>query len=248
MEPATAMRAAKGPVIHNKQTRVAQILAKFFSACKFVFGRLGKMIVRSSNMSRPSTQSKLLRSLAGKFRSSQNGSVAIEFAFVAPVFFLLVFLFIETACMMYVEFTLQAGAQEAARMIRTGQAQKGSWKVGKFKEETCKFVKVITNCENLIKVYVNSSETFGTMTAALPDAATVGSETDADGNVTEKNASFICGAPQKVVAVIVTYDFKFIFPIMNFFENTPASGLRRISAAVMFRNEPFNSTGSCDNT
>jgi Flp pilus assembly protein TadG len=199
-------------------------------------------------MRRTPTQNKLLRSLAGRFHSSENGSVAIEFGFVAPVFFLMVFLFIETACMMYVEFTLQAGAQEAARMIRTGQAQKGSWKVDKFKEETCNFVKVIVNCKNLIKVYVNSSETFGAMTSALPVASAVGSKTDDKGVTTEQNTSFVCGKPSKVVAVIVTYDFEFVFPIMNFFKNTPKRNMRRISAAVMFKNEPFTDSGDCDNT
>jgi Flp pilus assembly protein TadG len=176
-----------------------------------------------------------------RFRKADDGSVLIEFGFIAPVFFLLVFVLIETALMMFQEYAMQAGIQEAARMIRTGQAQNAGWTVGSFKTKACEFAKIIPNCSSKIKVYINSNTTFVTMKAAAPDFTTVG--TGADGS--DQNTTFTCGEPQQVVTVIATYDHQFIMPVMQFFKNTSSTSYRRLSAGVMFRNEPFQKTGSC---
>jgi Flp pilus assembly protein TadG len=51
-----------------------------------------------------------------------RGSAAIEFAFVAPVFFALMLGIIEIGVMMFAQFALQNSVMDAARLIRTGQA------------------------------------------------------------------------------------------------------------------------------
>jgi Flp pilus assembly protein TadG len=59
--------------------------------------------------------------LRHKARSDQ-GSAAIEFAFVAPVFFALMLGILEIGVMMFAQFALQNSVMDAARLIRTGQA------------------------------------------------------------------------------------------------------------------------------
>lgn len=53
---------------------------------------------------------------------SDQGSAAIEFAFVAPIFFALMLGILEIGVMMFAQFALQNSVMDAARMIRTGQA------------------------------------------------------------------------------------------------------------------------------
>ena len=52
---------------------------------------------------------------------SDQGSAAIEFAFVAPVFFALMLGILEIGVMMFAQFALQNSVMDAARLIRTGQ-------------------------------------------------------------------------------------------------------------------------------
>ncbi|MBN9544531.1 MAG: pilus assembly protein [Alphaproteobacteria bacterium] len=53
---------------------------------------------------------------------SDQGSAAIEFAFVAPIFFALMLGILEIGVMMFAQFALQNSVMDAARLIRTGQA------------------------------------------------------------------------------------------------------------------------------
>ncbi len=58
-------------------------------------------------------------------RDSRSGSAAIEFAMVAPIFFLFLFGLIETGVLFFAQATLSNAIEDAARQVRTGQ-QKGT--------------------------------------------------------------------------------------------------------------------------
>ena len=58
----------------------------------------------------------------GRWSGNIRGSAAIEFAFIAPIFFALMFGIIETGTMFFSQFTLQNATMNAARLIRTGGA------------------------------------------------------------------------------------------------------------------------------
>ena len=59
------------------------------------------------------------------FFKAQGGAIAVEFAFVAPVFFMFLFGIIEGGIMFFGQAALMNSVQDAARQIRTGQAQTG---------------------------------------------------------------------------------------------------------------------------
>jgi Flp pilus assembly protein TadG len=192
-------------------------------------------------MCRELTKRKSLRAMFRRFRRSDDASVTIEFGFVAPVFFLLVLVFIETAAMMFTEYAMDVAVSEAARQIRTGQAQSAKWSSTEFKVETCKVAKLIPDCYSTLKVFVDSNTTFTAISATAPSFADVG--TDSTG--VDQNTTFKCGVPLEVVTVITTYDRKFILPAMGFFANTADKSMRRLTATAVFRNEPFVATNSC---
>ena len=52
-----------------------------------------------------------------------RGAFAVEFAAVAPFFFLLLLGILELAIMVFVQAVLDGSARDAARLIRTGQVQ-----------------------------------------------------------------------------------------------------------------------------
>ena len=56
-------------------------------------------------------------------KRGNSGSAAVEFALIAPVFFLLLFAIFETGMLFFADMTLENGVAVTARLIRTGQAQ-----------------------------------------------------------------------------------------------------------------------------
>ncbi len=184
---------------------------------------------------------RLLRKTEKRFNESDDGSIAIEFGMIAPFFFLMIFVFIETAGMMFQEYALQAGVHEAGRLVRTGQAQNNGMNIGGFVARICGVAKVIPDCQSKVRVYVNAKTTFTQMAADVPAFGAVGADKDG----VDKNVTFACGAPQQVVAVIVTYDHQYVLPFMKFFSNTQSANYRRLTATSMFRNEPFAAAATC---
>ena len=65
-----------------------------------------------------------------RFKTSEGGATAVEFALVAFPFISLLGITMETGLLMFTEYTLQASVQDAARLIRTGQAQNASMSAG----------------------------------------------------------------------------------------------------------------------
>ena len=61
-----------------------------------------------------------------RFQKDDTGATAVEFAMVGPLFFLMLGVTLETGVMMFSEYVLQTSVQEAARIVRTGQAQTSS--------------------------------------------------------------------------------------------------------------------------
>ena len=60
-----------------------------------------------------------------RLRRDRQGSAAVEFALVAPMFFGLLFAIIETAMVFFAGQVLETVTQDSARTIMTGQAQNG---------------------------------------------------------------------------------------------------------------------------
>jgi Flp pilus assembly protein TadG len=182
-----------------------------------------------------------LRAIIKRFRRSEDASVAVEFGFVAPVFFLLILVFIELAAMIFIEYSMEVAATATARQIRTGQAQNSKWSSTEFKKEFCRTAKLILNCESSVKVFVKAGLSFTQIAADAPKFNEVGADKDG----ADKNTSFACGLPLDVVAVIITFDRKFVLPVMDYFGNTPKKGMRRLIATSVFKNEPYLKTAEC---
>lgn len=178
----------------------------------------------------------LVRKKCRLYRKNESGVTVIEFAFLAPLFFLILFVMIETGLMLFTEYVLQTSVQEAARAVRTGQAQEQKWSANQFKERVCRLAKGIINCESKVTVYMNAEANFTTLAAGSPGYTSVGKKVDG----TTDPMPFDCGLPNEAVSLIATYDWEFATPLfMHYFGNINGGDARRLVGFAMFKNEPF---------
>ena len=100
-------------------------------------------------MSRAASRASLQHRLR-RFRRSQRGSAAVEFALVAPVFFALLFAIIETSMVFFASQVLENGVQEASRQLYTHQLQDSGLSLtdeeAQFKFNLCTNVQVLLSC------------------------------------------------------------------------------------------------------
>jgi Flp pilus assembly protein TadG len=179
--------------------------------------------------------------MARRFSKDSSGTTIVEFAMVLPLFLLVLGVILESGLMMFTEYVLQTSVQEAARLVRTGQAQQAQMTAAQFKTAVCKIAKVIIACESKVTVYMKASTTFTTLSSSASSAMTVGPKPDG----TTDAVTFQCGSPNQAVALIATYDWDFTIPFfMKYFGNLKSNNTRRMAGYAMFKNEPFPSAAA----
>jgi Flp pilus assembly protein TadG len=172
-----------------------------------------------------------------------RGLAAIEFAILGPMFLMMLIVTFETGTILFTEYVLQTSVQEAARIVRTGQAQEKKKTAAQFKTEVCKLAKFMFDCEGKLQVYMRTSTSFGALAASVPSFISIGP--DAFGSTA--STQYNCGDQLSSVALIATYDWKFLTPRFDWSNNPLLSAAgninggktRRIVAFAIFRNEPF---------
>jgi Flp pilus assembly protein TadG len=188
---------------------------------------------------------------------SNQGSAALEFAFVAPVFFALMLGIVEIGVMTFAQFALQNAVTNAGRLIRTGQAQTidptkanqcinnsvaGNYTDGAswFRGQICCSVSGLLDC-SATKLFVNVSASSGGFTAG----------TSFSGALSNVTNSYSPGNACDVVLVRATYSWPVWFPGLaqllnsssppNYLVNMTDQSGHLLSGTAAFRNEPFNS-------
>lgn len=82
---------------------------------------------------------------ARAFRRNQNGSAAVEFAMIAPMFFALIFAVIETGMTFMAGQVLETGVEDGARLVYTSQTTSAA----DFKSAICSRVSMMLDCTKL---------------------------------------------------------------------------------------------------
>lgn len=98
----------------------------------------------------PATSLTALNKALRRFRRNRRGSTAVEFAFIAPIFFAMLFAIIETSIMFFAAQVLETGTQDAARLMLTHQAQDANMPQKDFETNLCNRVKLLLDCTGLI--------------------------------------------------------------------------------------------------
>jgi Flp pilus assembly protein TadG len=174
-----------------------------------------------------------------RYGDSDGGATAVEFAIVGGPFLYLLCVILEMGMMLFSEYAIEHAAAQAARLIRTGQAQNEGMTADSFKQVVCDNVPFL-DCESKLFVDVRKYEDFASV--AAPSSIT----TDEDGNseMSEEitvSADFDPGGPGEVVVVRVYYAWDLFVPNipgMSGFSNL-SEHRRLLSTTFAFQNEPY---------
>ena len=184
----------------------------------------------------PTIVAKRLTRLADAVRrmaASRRGSAALEFAIVAPVFFILLMATIENGVVFFANSTLQFATDQAARYVRTGQAQTGSMTQAQFRTMICNNISPILACDSNLQIDMQSFSNYS--------SAAFGSPLNASGNLNTALNNYQPGAPCNVVLVRSFYTWQILTPGLSVFLANTTNGYHLITATAAFRNEPFTS-------
>jgi Flp pilus assembly protein TadG len=185
---------------------------------------------------------------------TEKGSVAIEFAMVAPVFFLMLMATVETGVMFFAQSTLQNAVNDAARLVRTGQSACFSKDsdgnclgitADQFRKQVCDEVKLLlkvctkdasgnSDLQFDVKAY---SAGFGGVTNSSP--------LNVSGDLPNLTA-FDTGNACDVVLVRAYYRWPVTTPGLSFLLANMRGSFHLLATAAAFRNEPYvNNVSGC---
>jgi Flp pilus assembly protein TadG len=188
--------------------------------------------------------------LLRRFQRNRDGSAAVQFVMIAPLFFALLFAVLETAIMFFASQVLETITQESARAILTGQAQNGSPTVcggqpctpATFKTYVCSQIPAgLFNCNNLF-VDVQNYQNFQSVTLPTP--------IDNNGNLNSGNFGYNPGGSSSctgnvsctnsIVVVRLYYAWQLFVTGLGYNISNMSGNQRLLMATAVFRNEPYN--------
>ena len=160
-----------------------------------------------------------------------SGTAAIEFALVGSTFMMMLLASFEFGYMLFVQSVLDNAARDAARLIRTGQAQMSSNPTSTFQTLLCNDVGSLIGCGSIIY----QAQAFNAWT----DAQTaVNTPPTRSANGAFVSAGFNPGSQGQILVVTVTYNYPFFTPwIAGLVGGSSNSAL--LMSTVVFQNEPY---------
>lgn len=165
-----------------------------------------------------------------RFKQSQDGVTAVEFALVAPMLIFIFMAIIEVSLMFFVSVNLDGAAIDAARRIRTGQTQVSADPEVDFTTALCARLDTMVDCN---AVYYDAR--------TVSSYASISLSIDYDPDTGEPiTYGFNAGGSGDIIVVRVMYSWNISTPtIAVFFETTPGTNNRLLSSTVVFKNEPY---------
>ncbi len=183
------------------------------------------------------------------FARDEKGVGAVEFAFVAPMFLLLLLVIAELGLTLATQSVLDGATRDAARLIRTGQIQSQGSPITAFQTQLCSEMSslmTVANCDSKVIFEVQSFSGFGSVsfTACALNNNSTGSGT---------KCTFSSTTGGQIVGVRTTYSRSFIVPWVGAClsggscwtgpastgGSNAGSGGITLTSTVIFQNEPF---------
>lgn len=172
----------------------------------------------------------VVRRAIHRFRRDQDGATVVEFALIALPFFAMMFAIIETALIFLVGQALDTATDDAARLIRTGQAQQQGFDAAEFKDSICDQIQSMLSCQEKLILDVRTFEDFGSADLSTP---VVG------GMLQDDEFGFDGGNGSDIVVVRAFYEWPAYTQFLGNGFLTLANGNHLLVATAAFRNEPF---------
>lgn len=173
-----------------------------------------------------------------RIKHDQDGATAVEFALFAIPFIFLLIGMVEVGMLSTAGTLLQGGTDDAARLIRTGQAQNSGDPQAAFEDLLCDRVDLIINCNNLVyeAIAIDSSSTG--FSGIADDMSLVNPTFDADGNLDP--SGFDSGSHNSLVIVRVAYNYPLMTPFVGPFLADNTNNTKLLMATAIIQNEPYD--------
>jgi Flp pilus assembly protein TadG len=165
-----------------------------------------------------------------RFRQDQDGASAVEFGLVALPFIALMLAILETALVFFAGQTMETAVADAARMIRTGQAQQQGFDADKFKEQICTQVMSLFDCDSGLVFDVRTYQTF--------DSVNLNQPLDENGDL-QTDFTYDPGHGGDIVVVRAFYEWPTFSKMLGLNFSNMGNGNHLLGATAAFRNEPF---------
>jgi Flp pilus assembly protein TadG len=172
-----------------------------------------------------------VRRLHRRFSRDEGGVTAVEFGLLALPFFAVIAAILETAIVFFAAQVLDSGVQDATRLIRTGQAQQAGFTIADFRSELCDHLYGLFDCDQL-KIKVSTIATFSVAGVTEP--------VDPDDGSWTISEAYSQGTGSSVIMVEVYYKWPIVLSFASFDLADLPDDTRLLSAARVFRNEPFS--------
>jgi Flp pilus assembly protein TadG len=163
--------------------------------------------------------------LLRRFLRNVRGVAMVEFALVAPPFFLLVLMIIENGLLVFTQAQLDNAARDAARTIMIGTYQTGNQTPSNFKTAVCNGISgMIPSCTSNIQIY---ADTDGVSPSNLTTAPS--------GYWNGGSGTFVAGGASQYQIVQVAYRYPYVSRWLALMGGSSAL----LVSTVVFQNEPF---------
>ena len=172
---------------------------------------------------------KLKRRIIAGFRGKRGVSM-LEFALIALPLFILIFGILQVGLIYWGTYELDNATLNAARLIRTGQAQAGNMSQTAMIAKICSQTSILSNCTGKLRLNVQNFPNFAAVTAAGA----------LDGNGALKTSfPYLPGNASTVNLVTSYYEWPLVnFAALGLLANL-ADGNRLLQSSAVFRTEPY---------
>ncbi len=166
-----------------------------------------------------------------RYGKNRDGSAAVEFGLVAPMFFALLIGLVEIGIVMFANEVLENAAEDTSRMLRTGEAKTTGMTPQQFKTALCgKLLTPMFACPS-VTLHINIFKDFDAI-QKLPNIVGPNGQLKPD-------AANDFGKPLEVVVMRVAYPWTIYGRFPGFNLANQGNHTRILTSTVVFRNEPY---------
>jgi len=173
------------------------------------------------------------RSALVRLRLDVAGSMVVEFAMLAPVLFTLIIAVIQISLVFLTQQGLETAAENASRLVMTGQAQNGTLTATQFKTSACQGLPTFLNCNNLM-IDMTVVTSFSSATLSVPTLTY-----DNTGKVSNSFA-YSPGSKGSIVVMRLMYLMPNLTALPGFNLSNQPGGKRLMISTTVFKNEIYS--------
>lgn len=171
-----------------------------------------------------------MKLILSAWRSNQRGAVAVEFALLATIFFALIGAIMGSSLMYLTQAALEKSVRDAARLIRTGQAQGDRVDLTDVKAMICAGISNLDACSDNLYVSVQVVSSFAHADTSLPVTR----------GVLNKSSSFDMGNAGDIVVLRAYLPWTPFLDPYGYANVHLSNGDTLLGASAVFKNEPYS--------